>query len=50
MGYQSTGCALTSPPDFLNTREAEGVGMGDRVEGGQCGVGALLAAFLTDMY
>lgn len=33
VGYQSTGCVLTSPPDFLNTREAEGVGMGDRVEG-----------------
>lgn len=33
VGYQSTGCALTSPPDFLNTREAEGVGTGDRVEG-----------------
>lgn len=33
VGYRSTDCALTSPPDFLNTREAEGAGRGDRAEG-----------------
>lgn len=33
MGYPPTDRALTSPPDFLNTREAEGAGRGDRAEG-----------------